>query len=190
MTPEQFQKKQERAREWQIENKERLREYNRLFYLRNQEKAKERTRLWRKNHYDWAVNSVRSYKKRNRSVVTAAELARRRRDPLYRIRCQLRSRLWGALKSQGLRKSKKTMERIGCDLPFLRCWLELDFRDGMTWENYGKVWHIDHILPCASFDLSDPEQQKECFNYKNLQALPAKENLSKSASIPPIALLV
>lgn len=52
----------------------------------------------------------------------------------------------------------------------------------MTWENYGfYTWHIDHIRPCASFDLSDPEQQKICFNYKNMQPLWAHENLSKHA---------
>lgn len=49
----------------------------------------------------------------------------------------------------------------------------------MSWENYGE-WHIDHIKPCSSFDLSDPKQQKECFNYTNLQPLWAIDNLKKS----------
>ncbi len=57
----------------------------------------------------------------------------------------------------------------------------------MSWENYGKgdngrgmqEWHIDHIKPCASFDLSKPEQQKLCFNYTNLQPLWAEENMKK-----------
>ena len=48
----------------------------------------------------------------------------------------------------------------------------------MTWKNYGK-WHIDHIKPFASFDLTEPKQQKLVCNYKNLQPLWAKENLSK-----------
>jgi hypothetical protein len=49
----------------------------------------------------------------------------------------------------------------------------------MSWKNYGK-WHIDHIRPCSSFDLSDPQQQRTCFNYSNLQPLWAKDNLNKS----------
>ena len=52
----------------------------------------------------------------------------------------------------------------------------------MTWDNHGK-WHIDHIKPCASFDLLHKKQQRKCFYYKNLQPLWAQENLSKGAKI-------
>ena len=50
---------------------------------------------------------------------------------------------------------------------------------GMTWENYGE-WHLDHMRPCASFNLEDPEEQKKCFHWTNLQPLWAKDNLAKS----------
>lgn len=60
--------------------------------------------------------------------------------------------------------------------------LEQQFTEGMTWENYGE-WHVDHIRPCVSFDLSIPEQQQECFHYTNLQPLWAKDNLQKSDKI-------
>ena len=66
----------------------------------------------------------------------------------------------------------------------LKAYLELQFTDGMTWENRGN-WHIDHIRPCASFDLTDPEQQKQCFHYTNLQPLWAADNLAKSDSWDP-----
>jgi len=57
-------------------------------------------------------------------------------------------------------------------------YLEKMFTDGMTWDNYGQ-WHLDHIRPCASFDLSDVEQRKACFHFTNLQPLWAKDNLIK-----------
>ena len=49
----------------------------------------------------------------------------------------------------------------------------------MSWSNHGKVWEIDHIKPCASFNLSNFEQQKQCFHYTNLQPLTIFENRSK-----------
>ena len=51
----------------------------------------------------------------------------------------------------------------------------------MTWNNYGlKTWHIDHIKPISKYNLTDPEDIKNAFNYKNLQPLWASDNLSKS----------
>ena len=58
----------------------------------------------------------------------------------------------------------------------------------MSWDNHGKgkgKWHIDHIRPCASFDLTDLEQQKECFNYSNLQPLWSEDNLIKGDRYNP-----
>ena len=54
----------------------------------------------------------------------------------------------------------------------------------MSWNNHGKFgWHMDHIKPCASFDLTDPKQQEECFHYSNYQPLWWNENLSKGAKV-------
>ena len=66
----------------------------------------------------------------------------------------------------------------------LKLHLENQFVDGMNWNNYGKNgWHIDHIKPCASFDLTDPKQQKICFHYTNLQPLWAIDNLIKHSKL-------
>ena len=66
----------------------------------------------------------------------------------------------------------------------LKIYLESLFQEGMTWDNYNFYgWHIDHIIPIASFDLSDPEQQKKCFHYTNLQPLWASDNLQKGVKL-------
>jgi len=93
----------------------------------------------------------------------------------------LRTRIWTALKIQGLKKNHSTMELTGCSKEELIQHLESQFSEGMTWENWSlNGWHIDHIRPVSSFDLSDPAQVKECFHYSNLQPLWAIDNLKKS----------
>jgi len=97
-------------------------------------------------------------------------------DPNYRIRRNLRTRIKCAL--DGKLKHSKTMELLGCSIESFRKHLEERFQPNMGWHNYGS-WHIDHIRPCASFDLIDPEQQKQCFHYTNTQPLWAVDNMKK-----------
>lgn len=89
-----------------------------------------------------------------------------------------RSLLYQQLK--GYSKTERLKELVGCSIEKLRTHLENKFQPGMTWENYGPVWHIDHIKPCRLFDLKDPDQVKACFHFKNLQPLFAKANRSKN----------
>ena len=100
-----------------------------------------------------------------------------------RIRGLLSDRINSALR--WLHKSKSTMELLGCSIEYLKEHLEKQFQDGMTWENRGQFgWHIDHIIPCAAFDLNNPEEQKKCFHYTNLQPLWATDNHRKGANLP------
>ena len=74
------------------------------------------------------------------------------------------------------------MNIIGCSIKELTGHLESQFEDGMTWDNYRfDVWHVDHKVPLAFFDLTKAKDQRMCFNYRNLQPLWAKENISKGA---------
>ena len=91
---------------------------------------------------------------------------------------RLRSRMYRAIKH----KSASTQELIGCSWEFLMDYLEALFQPGMTWQNRN-LWHIDHIKPLASFNLTDPEQQRLACHYTNLQPLWAKDNLQKGNRI-------
>jgi hypothetical protein len=89
-----------------------------------------------------------------------------------------------AIAKQFGKKAYKTHELIGCTIPQLMAHLEAHFTDGMTWGNKGRGgWHIDHIIPCALFDLTDPEQQKACFHWSNLQPLWEADNIRKGARL-------
>ena len=76
------------------------------------------------------------------------------------------------------------MKLTGCELSFLKKHIESKFTEKMTWNNHGE-WHIDHIIPCSSFDLRNPIEQKICFNWRNLQPMWATENLEKSNKYNP-----
>ena len=78
------------------------------------------------------------------------------------------------------KNKKSSFDFIGCSIDELKEHLSSQFTEGMSWENYGE-WHIDHIKPCASFDLSILEEQQKCFHYSNLKPLWALDNLKKGA---------
>lgn len=99
-------------------------------------------------------------------------------DPNFDMAIRLRRRLWAALKHQGATRCTKHYALIGCSKQELAEHIQSQFLDGMTWDNRSE-WHIDHIRPCCSFDLTDPDQQRECFNFKNLRPLWKRDNQTK-----------
>jgi len=100
--------------------------------------------------------------------------------PSARLRKTVMNRIWSAMKSQRV-NGVGSFSLVGCPVGFLRSYIEGKFKKGMTWENYGE-WHVDHIRPCASFDLNDKEQVLQCFNWRNLQPMWASENISKGSN--------
>jgi hypothetical protein len=149
-------------------NKEKTRAHNSAYYAANRET------ILAKN----AAYSASNWAKIRRQK-TQYEKLRTESDPVFRLTKNLRRRLSLAFKTQKRRKTQSTLALTGCSREFLTQHLVLQFREGMTLENHGKVWHIDHIRPCSSFDLSDPNQAILCFHYSNLQPLFADENMRK-----------
>lgn len=109
---------------------------------------------------------------------TAAKRKRLDNSPSLRLKEATRSRIWASLKGA---TDGALFSRLGYSVDRLRAHLESLFDDGMTWANYGK-WHVDHIKPCAKFDLTDPHQFKECWSLENLQPLWAQQNCRKGAN--------
>ena len=101
-----------------------------------------------------------------------------RDDPVEKFKRYIRSRIYGALKHKELH----TIDYLGCSSSEYLSWI-LSIRPDYTLENYGKVWHIDHVIPISRFDLDDKENQLIAFNWRNTTPLSATENLSKNNRI-------
>jgi len=154
-------------------NKENLKNTRKKYYEENKERL---LRLQRERLKDPKV------RKRMLEVAAKRDRERCKTDINYKVKKRLRTRIWNALR--GLYKTDKTEILLGVSVDKLREHIESRFVVGMTWENYGD-WHIDHIVPCSSFDLSVEENQKKCFHYTNLQPLWASDNQSKGNKIIP-----
>jgi len=109
---------------------------------------------------------------------------KRNNDVNFKIKDLIRGRIYSILKNKkaalGINLHKQFNEIVGCDLLFFKEYINSKFKSGMAWDNHGKVWQLDHILPCASFDLMQDKQLKACFHYTNYQPLYNKENMSKN----------
>tara|TARA_R110000765_G_scaffold324664_1_gene416234 strand:+ start:57 stop:872 length:816 start_codon:yes stop_codon:yes gene_type:complete len=193
---------QEIQRKYYKKNKEKYYIYNKKYVLKNKEKVKKRRKeyvLKNKEHIQeyYLKNKERIAKQKKEYTLRPDKrellkrawrkgMRKRLANPNTKLKHYLRTRLHDALK--GKHKSKRTMELLDCTVNELwihlekRFYLNKETREFMTKENYGE-WHVDHIIPCASFDLSDPEQQLECFHYTNLQPLWASDNISKGSKI-------
>lgn len=77
------------------------------------------------------------------------------------------------------KKTKRSFEYVGCSIETLKEHLEKQFTDDMNWSNYGAYWHIDHIIPCAAWDLTKEDENMYCWNFRNLQPLESSINQSK-----------
>ena len=160
-----------------------------------------RTKSWRENNRDEYLAKNQEYQRRPEVKERAKKLSklyrqrpenkqrknerarkRRQTDIEFRLSDNLRKRLSGYI-TRG-RRDLSTLQLLGCSLSEFKNHLEANFTEDMSWDNYGyRGWHIDHIKPIASFDLTIPEQVRECFHYSNLQPLWAIDNLRKGCSM-------
>ena len=169
-------------KEYYLKNKERIKKYKKEYmkewHLKNKERIKGHKKKYNKEYRLKNKEHARKYRIKNRAKASAYVRRRYKTEPNFKLVRDLRRRIGDALK--GTAKSAHTMELIGCTVDELWVHLESKFKPWMTRKNHG-LWHIDHIKACAKFDLTDPTQQRECFNYTNLQPLSAFDNLSKGA---------
>jgi hypothetical protein len=158
---------------------EEKKERNRRYYEAHKDKIAERMHNWRiANKDDIAKRQKQWYQEQGFQYYRL----KYKDDIGWRLAHTLRSRLNCAIKNN--QKVGSAIEELGCSIEDLKKHLESQFQPGMTWDNWSKDgWHIDHILPLDSFDLSDHTQLKMVCNYQNLRPLWAKDNLSKGNKV-------
>jgi len=166
-------KRKETIKKYYENNKEKRKEKNKVSFLENPEKIRAiKLKSYHKNkNKDEQIDRRRKYRKYKRKT-----------DEKYRLTEVVRSRIKDYLQRNNITKKNKTFDIVGCTPEFLKEHIEKQFKDGMSWDNYGFYgWHIDHIIPLSSAK-TDEELYKLC-HYSNLQPLWAKDNLIKGSKI-------
>ena len=188
------------AREWYQKNKEHMKEASAEYYQKNKERIAEYNKEYNKEYRQKNKERLAEYKKeynkeyRQNNKEAIAEYNKEYRENKYstnldyKFRILLRNALYKNLKRYLIKETnpefsytETSSSLLGCTVEELKTYIENQFEDGMTWENWRHDgWHLDHIIPCSSFDLTKKKEQKKCFHYTNLQPLWAEDNFSKS----------
>ena len=165
-----IEQRKEYEKGYRLKNKERIKEYKKEYYLKNIEHYKEYRLKTKEYQKEWSL--------KNREYLRDYERNRYRTNINFKLRRICRTRIRQALK--GISKSASTMKLIGCTIDELRRHIESLFEPWMTWENQGLGgWDIEHKIACANFNLIDPEQQRACCNWSNLQPMEHIANIKK-----------
>lgn len=156
-------------------NKSKIQLRRKQYYENNKERILAQCAKYRKAN----IERQRAYFKANRKRFSAAknvwQKKKREEDPQFRLRHALRTRIAKRI------RSGSPVQDLGCTVAELMARFESMFEPGMTWENYGAAWHVDHIRPLASFDLLDRTQFLQACHFSNLQPLWAQDNLQKGS---------
>jgi hypothetical protein len=139
------------------------------------------------NFFDWSCIATHEIAKKRSRKYQSMMFHTSPKNSNFRIKKTARSRIYNAIKRLSLvekpRIRYRTEKMIGCKIEQLRSHLESQFKKGMTWNNHGSHWHIDHIIPMSHFDLTKESQLLAASHYTNMQPMWAAENFSKSDTL-------
>lgn len=159
-------------------NREVIREKSREYDKQNAEKIAFRKAKYRQQEYVKERERVRG--KNNREYQRNYNNDKRKNSLQYRLKCVLRTRIGNFMRGVG-QKQGSAVKDLGCTIDELITYLESKFTEGMNWNNYGiNGWHVDHVKPLATFDLTVREEFLQACHYTNLQPLWAEDNFRKN----------
>jgi len=176
-------------KEYRSKIKDHVKEKNQLYYETNKETLLVKNKIYREENKDIINNQRKEYRNREEVKIHNKEKQkeylpirkikiqeRRKSDLNFKMSEILRSKIHKMLKNQ----ETSYANLIGCDVDFLKKWLEFRFSAEMNWDNFGSIWQIDHILPINRFNFTNELDKRVCFHWTNLQPLPSIENRQKS----------
>lgn len=171
----------ESKRAWKVRNKAKIKAQWRDYYKRTKATLSAKHKAWVAKNRDKVNARQRVLRKTSASRATANAYSRKRwrSDPNFRLRSLIRRRINYLVSGQ----RKASVALLGCPIDDFRIYIESKWESGMSWENYGTHWEIDHELPCAIFDLTKADQQRRCFHFSNLQPLWKLDNRKKGAKV-------
>ena len=188
-----------RRHNYYLKNKVKLRAYDKQYNIKNKKKKRKYLKNYRVENKDVLSHKKKAIYQKNKIKICAYQRQYQQENKEWRYLYQLmkymdnpyrksvkvlRDRIYQAIKRLSGQKESSSKELLGCSFDQARQHLESQFKPGMHWgNNTRKGWHIDHIIPCSSFDLTKLEEQKKCFHWTNLQPLWWYDNLHKSDKI-------
>jgi hypothetical protein len=178
------------AKQYRSENKDKIRAKDKTYYDQHKDAILARNKVYCENnrvnicankriYYEANKDKIKQYHQCNKSNRNIRIKLRRKQVPHIRVKASLAARIHNLLKS----KTHNTWKYIGCSNIELQTWLEYQFTDQMSWDNYGMYWHIDHVIPLYAFNILSSEHQHICLNWSNLRPLLKEQNLHKSNKI-------
>lgn len=172
--------KSRRQAEWRSDEyhqkiKDRKAKWPKWKYRQFLKRQAQRQRKWMADHPDKIVEK--------RKATIDYHRNRLKEDPLFALAHRFRGNIYASLRRVGVIKVHRTHELLGCTIAEAKAHIGSQFRDGMSWDNL-KSFHLDHIIPLDAFDLSNAEEVKWAFNWRNFQPLAPMENMRKHATIP------
>lgn len=203
-------KRKEYYKKYRKKNKEKIRQYHKehykeqyerrklkgtLYYQKHKEKKKLYDKTYNKDHkkerleyykkYNKSTKMIKWYKEyriKNKKRINEYRKNRRGIDLNFKIKGCLRTRFYMALKNNY--KSGSAVKDLGCTIDYFKSYIESKFKEGMTWDNHGRTgWHLDHIIPLDSFNLSNRNECIKALHYTNYQPLWYYDNISKKNKI-------
>jgi len=163
-----------------IKNKEKIKLTKQKYYQQNKEKILKQRKKYRIDNKELIAHKRKKYYNKNKNKIIKQRINYERIKLKNNIKLKLikniRNRLHQALKNK--QKAGSAIRDLGCSIEKFTLWIEMQWWEGMSWENYGK-WHLDHIKALSNFNLENRDELLIACNFKNIQPMWAEDNLRK-----------